>query len=146
MDTITKNTSTTMDKKLVYEARKHLRKENSKYGDRFESLPPEKWPEPFRLPSIPLKRVMRNAGFLVMDYAPHNSEVLSQLGVVRTDIDDQGRWLDGITWDELMAVKRGVGFGDAPAVEAYPEDSRTVNVANIRWLWILYVRPQFFWK
>lgn len=136
----------TMDKKLIYEARKHLRKENAKYGQRFESVPRERWPDTFRLPSIPLKRVMRNSRFMVMDYAPENSEILSQLGVVRTAIDDQGRWVDGITWDELMAVKRGVGFGDAPAVEAYPEDDRTVNVANIRWMWILKIRPQFFWK
>lgn len=45
-------------------------------------------------------------------------------------------WADGLTWDELQAIKRDVGFGDWYGFEIYPPDQQVVNAANIRHLWI----------
>lgn len=60
-----------------------------------------------------------------------------RLSVNRTTIQSDGRWSDRITWDELQAIKREVGYGDRFAVEIYPADRDLVNVANMRHLWIL---------
>ncbi|MBS9903207.1 DUF7694 domain-containing protein [Vibrio alginolyticus] len=56
-----------------------------------------------------------------------------------------GSWKDGLTFDELQAVKHAVGFGDRCAVEVYPEDNELVNDANMRHLWVLPERPAFAW-
>jgi hypothetical protein len=55
------------------------------------------------------------------------------------------KWVDGITWDQLQEIKRGVGLGDKLAVEVYPEDKNIVNVANMRHLFVLPERPLFAW-
>lgn len=49
---------------------------------------------------------------------------------------------DGLTWDELQAIKRDVGFGDWHGLEIYPPDQQVVNVANIRHIWI---SPEPLW-
>lgn len=71
-------------------------------------------------------------------------------GVVRLSVNRVQRagpsWGDGITWDELMLVKREAGFGDWWAVEIYPEDNSVVNVANMRHLWVLPEPPNFGWR
>lgn len=54
-------------------------------------------------------------------------------------------WADGITWDQLMQVKRLVGFAKHCAIEIYPPDEHIVNVANIRHLWVVDM-PEFIWK
>lgn len=54
-------------------------------------------------------------------------------------------WADGITWDELMHIKRMIGFRDKCAVEIYPPDNDIVNVANMRHLWIVDM-PDYAWK
>ena len=52
-------------------------------------------------------------------------------------IDRTGNWLDGISWDQLMALKRHIGYGELYAIEIFPRDTDIVNVANMRHLWIL---------
>lgn len=54
-------------------------------------------------------------------------------------------WKDGITFDELQAIKSAVGYGDKCAVEVYPEDRELINDANMRHLWVLNERPDFAW-
>lgn len=56
-----------------------------------------------------------------------------------------GRWDDGITWDELMAIKSQCGFADRWAVEVFPPDGEVVDVANMRHLWLLPDRPPYAW-
>lgn len=56
-----------------------------------------------------------------------------------------GRWDDGITWDELMAIKAQCGFADRWAVEVYPPDAEVVDVANLRHLWLLPAPPPYAW-
>ena len=68
----------------------------------------------------------------------------SRLSVNRTELLPDGGFRGDITWDELMAVKRGIGMGDFWMVEIYPADEEVVNVANIRHLW-LTPQPAFAW-
>ena len=56
------------------------------------------------------------------------------------------RWVDGITWDKLMQVKRDVGRGDMWAVEMYPADEHVVNDANMRHLFLIDEPPPYAWK
>lgn len=41
-----------------------------------------------------------------------------------------------ITWDELQAIKEWL-FAGRIALEVYPPQSKVVDVANMRWLWVL---------
>lgn len=59
-----------------------------------------------------------------------------RLSVSRAEAGSGGRWKDGISWDQLQAVKREVGYGHLEGFEAYPADQNIVNVANIRHIWI----------
>lgn len=63
-----------------------------------------------------------------------------RLSVCRTNLDRNGNWTDGITWDELQRVKNEAGFAHLDAVEIYPAQRDVVNVANMRHLWI-YPEP-----
>lgn len=70
-----------------------------------------------------------------------------RLSINRTELNSEGDWKDGITWHEIQDIKRGCGYGDRDAVEAYPRDCDLVDVANIRHIWI--VEPEavpFFWR
>lgn len=70
-----------------------------------------------------------------------------RLSINRTVVDvTNRRWRDGITWDELMQVKRECGYGDQYAVEVFPADHDQVNVANIRHLWLLPEAPPYAWR
>ena len=75
----------------------------------------------------------------------HESRDVYRISVCRTKRGPDGRWLDGITWDELQQIKREVGFGDHWAVEVFPADLDVVNVANMRHLWVLKEKPDFAW-
>lgn len=44
---------------------------------------------------------------------------------------------DGITWDELQAVKNEAFGEEIPCVEVYPPQNEVVNDANIRHLWVI---------
>lgn len=41
-----------------------------------------------------------------------------------------------IEWDELQEIKEWL-FPGRIAVEVYPPESKVINVANMRWLWVL---------
>jgi hypothetical protein len=73
------------------------------------------------------------------DY-PH----MKRLSIARVKRNQHG-WVDGITWDELQAVKREVGYGDWYAIEIYPRDCDVVNVANFRHLWLFETPLPFGW-
>ncbi|MGV3000745.1 DUF7694 domain-containing protein [Vibrio sp. E150_018] len=72
------------------------------------------------------------------------SETLTRITV--NSVKRRGNnWVDGITFDELQAIKSAVGYGESCAVEVYPEDSELINDANMRHLWVLSERPDFAW-
>lgn len=95
-------------------------------------IPPEEWP--WHPPEC--QKVWRSCKYLVQLYVTPEPGVL-RLSVSRAKLGVQGRWQDGLSWDELQAIKREVGFGDAYAIEVYPRDRDLVNDANMRHLWLL---------
>ncbi len=83
------------------------------------------------------EEVWRSRDWVVLVYESTRSEA-ERITVRRTSGDD------GITWDELMAIKRAIGRGSSWAVEIYPPDDQIHNVANMRHLWVVE-RPDFAW-
>lgn len=80
--------------------------------------------------------VWRSRKFMVQVYPEKNG--IERLTMNRTVLkEDTINFEDGITWDELMELKRQCGRGDRWAVEMYPADAKIVNVANMRHLWCL---------
>lgn len=113
-------------------------------------VPKEKWPP---MPSVTVQpvTVWRDADFLAILYPVPGHLLVHRLTVVRSagvGLNGLGRvvYRDGITWDELMQVKRDCGFADRWAVEIFPSDNETVNVANMRHLWLLPDAPPFAWR
>ncbi len=104
----------------------------------FKQIPKSEWPEQ----PDHLVRVYKSTDFLVQEYAEPS-------GVTRLTINStkrkNGMWVDGITWDQLMHVKRMIGYSNVCAVEIYPPDRDVVNVANIRHLWLVDM-PDFAWQ
>ncbi|HEX8287856.1 MAG TPA: hypothetical protein VF556_07675 [Pyrinomonadaceae bacterium] len=123
-------------------AAEYIRKENAKYGDELVLIPKEKYPpapDGWKLPVA----VYRNRRFIVQIFQ-EDCDVL-RFSVARTQIDHQGKWLDGITWDDLQTLKNQL-FPDREAVEFYPALEDVVNVANMRHLWVLPEKLGFGWK
>lgn len=121
---------------------KFLTVENRRYSDEFVPLPPEQWPE-WNGASM-VERVLRNNRFLVQVILAEKG--VRRLSICRTMIGRDGRWLDGITWDELQGIKNAVGFGGYDAVEIYPKANDVVNVANMRHLWVVEAGVPFAWR
>lgn len=88
-------------------------------------------------------RVWRSRKYLVQEFAEDGTP--TRLSVCRTSLNKNGHFEDGLTWDELQTIKNEIGYGDAWAVEIYPDDKHIVRDANMRHLWIV-PRPFFAWK
>lgn len=71
--------------------------------------------------------VWQDADFYV---AAFQEPLAIRLDVVRHDL------ADGVTWDQLRAVKVGCGFGDFDAVEFFPAERDVLNTGNVRHLYI----------
>lgn len=126
------------------EQRRELARQNAKLPLTLQLVPRHEWPE--HLQSAPIRRVWRSRSYLVQEYI-EAAPVSVRLSILRTTLDPQaGRWVDGITWDELQRIKREVGYGDRDAVEIYPADRDVVNVANLRHLWVLAEPVPFAWR
>jgi hypothetical protein len=128
-----------MTKQELKEARRYLYEQNRKFiSGHFSFVPRSEWPEGHGLPD----EVYRSRDFLVMVYYTPGEP--TRLSVCRAELGNDGRWKDGITWDELQDIKRAVGYGHKCAVEVYPPGEDVVNVANMRHLWIYDV--PFRWR
>jgi hypothetical protein len=85
----------------------------------------------------------RNRHFLAQIYSDGTH---LRLSINRTVLNDEGHWVDGITWDELQWVKAQCGFSHYWAVEIYPADEHVICDANIRHLLLLgEQQPSFAW-
>lgn len=130
-----------MNKQDIRQIRAGIRQSVKHRTERLEKIPRDNWPQdpdPNRL------EVWISRDFLVQIFDDAKSEA-RRITINRTTIDNQGRWRDGITWDELQRIKADVGFGDVWAVEVFPPQDKVVNVANMRHLWIV-PKPQFAWS
>ena len=120
-----------------------MAEENARWPMALREWPREEWPgQVHDRDARPPTRVWRSRGFLVMQFETPGCPV--RLTIQRTTLRADGEWMDEITWDELMRVKREAGYGGRFAVEAYPEDDQVVNVANLRHLWLVE-RPAWAW-
>lgn len=73
----------------------------------------------------------------LFDEDPFQGIDTRRMSVNRVTLGPDGRWVDGLTWDELQALKAEIGFGDWYGLEIYPRARDLVNVANLRHLWLL---------
>lgn len=89
-------------------------------------------------------KVFVNEHFLVQLFNEDNDIV--RMTVNRLKVKKSGHWEDGITWDELMQIKRTIGYGSSFGVEAYPEDLQVINVANMRHIFLLPEAPSWAWR
>lgn len=114
----------------------------SSFPEQFVAIPREEFPALERLPVSAWK----NRDYLVLLYVENNPQFpgLMRLSICRTEINGRS-WKDGLTWDELQAVKHEVGFGSSYAIEVYPADRDVVNVANFRHLWLLAKPLEIGW-
>lgn len=125
-----------MDKITLRHRRSALSAGNRLYGKSLVVVPPSEWPEHLlnRSGSSP-NRAMRSRDFLVQIF--YEKKDIVRLSINRTAIGNDGMWLDGITWDQMQAIKAEAGYADCDAVEVFPADKDLVNVANIRHLWVM---------
>lgn len=121
-------------------AKQALARENQRYGDEFVTMWRHEWPD--NAPET-LIEVKRNRRFLVQIHQEHDH---IRITVNRTKLGADGRWVDGITWDELNEIKNACGFAHRWCVEVFPPKDQLVNDANMRHLWVLDHSPAYGWK
>lgn len=126
----------------IAEARRVLQRGNKAFGKDFVVIPTTR-----KHPSPGFVRAMRNRDFCVQIFTQETPDFgsVTRLSINRANIDREGRWTGGITWDELQGIKRACGYGEALAVEIYPEDRHLVDDANMRHLFVVSTRPSFAW-
>lgn len=122
--------------------RREIRRQNRLFTDEFQDIPEHKWPK------MPAERgvryaVKRNRSYLVQIFVEPPGH---RLTINRTEIGKDGKWVDGITWDELFWVKNKVGFSNFDAVEIFPRECDLVYVANMRHLWVILTTLPYGWR
>lgn len=106
-------------------------------------VPTHLWPTAMIGLSRPPERVWRSRGFLVQQYVVDGEP--TRLSINRLRMLGNGRWADGITWDEIQNLKSQAGYGERWAVEIFPAARDLVDVANVRHIWLLDEAPEFAW-
>ena len=121
-----------------------MEQENGKWPVELSPVPEASWPASYPGHHRPVG-VWRSREFIVQVFL--EGDGVLRLTANRTHVDPATlRWVDGITWDELQAIKRQAGYGDRFAVEVYPSDVDIVNVGSLRHLWILPEALPFSWR
>jgi hypothetical protein len=121
----------------------HLREENKKYGSVLVDIPESQWTDTMISLSVRPREVWRSSQFLVEVFPEKDGA--SRMSVCRTMVGEDGKWVDGISWDQLMKIKDQCGYGRDWAVEIFPSNDDVVNVANMRHLWLIPSAPAFAW-
>ncbi len=119
---------------VTREMRRQLERENARQPLVLRPVPAEQWPDLSNMKNKPCQ-VWRSRHYLVQIF--DEVDGVLRISANRTTARPDGRWDDGLTWDELQDIKRQLGMADRYAVEVYPRDSDVVNVANMRHLWVL---------
>ena len=108
----------------------------------FTEIPPDHWPHVEESSGSIRIKVFRSDTFLVQVFSDPSGYYRISVNCIS---QKHGAWRDGITWDQLQAIKKAIGYGDLCAVELYPPEKDVVNVANFRHLFILQSPPPFMW-
>jgi hypothetical protein len=85
----------------------------------------------------------KSRDFSCVAWSSSSPNIMCRLSINRLDLDNEGNWLGGISWDDLFRIKNECGFGDCDAVEVYPAEDKLVNVSNVRHLWVFANRLNF---
>lgn len=123
--------------------RKINRDMKKNWSNRLQQIPKKDWPDQ----NAPTRTsVWRSNKYLVQQF--HEENNIIRLSICRAELNSDGEWEDGLSWDELQAIKYQIGYGEFTAVEVYPSQDNIVNVANFRHLWILPLDHElpFGWK
>lgn len=121
--------------------RKALERENLRWPEHLVEIPRDRIP-PHQ--DGKFARVMRSRHFLLQEFVEPGGII--RLSVNRSTLLGDGRWEDGIAWDDLQRLKAEAGYADRFAVEIYPADVDVVNVGNVRHLWLLPEPLAFAWS
>src|SRR5277367_3016738 len=81
-------------------------------------IPRARWPAHYLTdPKAPLK-AFESRKYLVQlyDVGAHEGRTTVRLSICRVTLKDDGRWEEDLRWDELMQVKRELGFGESYAI------------------------------
>lgn len=132
-----------MNRAIRRAAKRHLKEAAQTRPATLTEVPREKWPRTDQKRT----HVWESRKFLVQMFDEDCFQGIDtrRISVCRVTMNESGRWDENITWDELMQVKREIGFGHWYAVEVYPADNDIVNVANMRHLWLLAQRLSIGW-
>lgn len=117
---------------VTREMRRQLERDNAKRPAMLTPVPIERWPTPLNGSRT---AVLLSSDYLVQVFDEGGG--VQRISVNRTTARPDGRWDDGLTWDEMQDIKCQIGMGDQYAIEVYPRDRDVVNVANMRHLWVL---------
>lgn len=129
-------------KLLTRNDRRLLKKQSAKWPDVMTEIPVADWPTQHT--DRKFFKAWRSNRYLAQAF--HEKEGVIRLSVNKTVLLSNNKWDDGLSWDELQAIKRQCGYGQLLAVEIYPKDVDVINVANMRHLWILPNGLNFGWK
>ena len=104
-----------------------------KRSEKLLPVPMSAWPEVYGIarPSS----VFLSHKFMVQVHSEENGIIRLSINLIA--IDENNRFIDGITWEEIQQIKRECGYADSYAIEIYPREEDVVNVANFRHIWIL---------
>lgn len=122
------------DRIITREMRRQMERDNAKQPTALQPVPESQWPHVQGMTKMPYA-VMRSRFFLVQMF--QEADGCSRLSIARTSVSGNGDWQEGIAWEEMQDIKRQCGLGDYYAVEVFPRDRDTINVANMRHLWVL---------
>ena len=134
------------DRNLNREQRRALEKVKrqliASYPDTLQVVPENDPNMPYSSHPQDIEKIYRSKKFTVILWkagAGFGSYNLGQrFSVWRNTWDSkERRYVDGIQWDEVMDIKREMGFGERVAIEYYPADSETVNLANMRHVFLI---------
>jgi hypothetical protein len=133
--------------RALRELRKALQIANRGWPEQMREVVLDDWPDDVKAVAWDKRplRAWRSRRFVAMLFEEGGNRP-TRLTVHRTWLDDRGRFEGGITWDELMAVKRECGFGSLDALEFYPADDVVVDVQNMRHLWLVSTPHQWVWR
>lgn len=123
--------------------RRALARENAQFGETLQAVRLDPARVPPGVTIIPFA-LWRSRKFFVMGH--HEQGGIVRLSIQRTSVGADARWQDGISWDDLQRIKSEAGYGERDAVEVFPADADTVNVANMRHLWVLPEPLPFAWR